>query len=170
MKYAVLFLLLLVTACVKEPVGYYLDQGVVEITADTAQVIFNVPDPDNNGWNPGGDGEVAKVISLTMKEKSGRDLAITGIYWVFYNISDGYVDDGYLNYHPPFEVPDGSETPLDLTITVTEAIANNLDDHDGAHDDYSGTGTIKITVGGYDLERGNAINVIPVYIPIRVSR
>lgn len=170
MKYAALLLLLLAAACVKEPVGYYYDGGVVEITADTAQVVFNVPDPDGNGWNPGGDGEAAKAIALTLNELSDKDLAITGVYWVFYNISDGYVDDGYVNYYPPFELPKGSETPLDVTVTVTEAIANNLDDHDGAQDDWSGTGTIKITCSGFDCERGNAINDIPVYIPIRVAR
>lgn len=170
MKYAVLLLLLLVAACVKEPISYYYDGGIVEITADTAQVVFNVPDPGGDGWDWGDSGEVVKAIDLTLKERADKDVAITSVHWIFYNISDDYVDDGYINYNPPFQVPSGSETALALSVTVTEGIADNLDDHDGAQDDYSGTGTIKFYCLGFDQERGNAIYTIPFYLPIRVAR
>jgi len=170
MKYVALLLLLLSAACVKEPVGIYTDVGVVEITADTAQVVFNVPDPGNDGWNWGDPGEVTKNIDLTLKEQSGKDLSITSVYWAIYNLSDEYVGGGYKNYNPPFQVPSGSETALAFPVTVTEYIAGDLDDHDGANGDYSGTGTIKITCSGFDNERGNDINDIPLYLGIRVAR
>ena len=57
-----------------------------------------------------------------------------------------------------------------VSVTVDEGIANNLDDHDGAQDDFSGTGTIKFTVGGFDRHWGNAINDIPSYTPMRVAK
>ncbi len=170
MKYLALLLLLLVAACVKEPIGYYYDGGIVEITADTAQVVFNVPDPGGDGWSWGDTGEVVKAIDLTLKERSDRDLAITSVYWIFYNINDDYVDDGYINFNPPFQVPKGSETALALSVTVTEGIADDLDDHDGAQDDYAGTGTIRVTCSGFDKERGNSIGDIPLYLGIRVAR
>jgi len=170
MKYLALLLLLLVAGCVKEPIGYYYDGGVVEITADTAQVVFNVPDPGGDGWNWGDSGEVVKAIDLTLNERGDKDVAITSVYWTFYNISDDYVSGGAIDYNPPFQVPKGSETALALSVTVTEGIADNLDDHEGAQDDYAGTGTIRITCTGYDKERGNTIYNIPLYLGIRVAR
>jgi hypothetical protein len=170
MRYLLFFLLLLTIACVKEPIGTYPEGGVVAIGSDTAEVLFNVPDVDNDGWHNNDSGEVIKTLNLTFKEKGGQDVAITSVYWVFYNYYGEYVQGAYVDFVPPLEVLAGSEKSYALSVTVDEGIANNLDDHDGAQDDFSGTGTIKFTVGGFDRHWGNAINDIPSYTPMRVAK
>lgn len=166
-----LFLLLLLTiACVKEPIASYDERGVIEIGSDTAAVLFNVPDPGNDGWHNYDSGEVAKTLNLTFKEKGGLDVAITTINWTFYNINGEQVASDYIDFMPPLDVTAGSQINYALSVTVDEGIANNLDDHDGAADDFSGAGTIKFMVSGFDRHWGNAINDIPSYTPMRVAK
>ena len=166
-----LLLLLMVVACVKEPIGSYDEAGVIEIGSDTAAVLFNVPDTDSlPGWSPWGDGEATKTVTLTFKEKGGLDVSITMVSWVFYNVDGDQVSSDYIDFLPPLEVLARSQETYDLSVTVDEAIANNLDDHDGSQNDWSGTGTIKFLVSGFDRHWGNAINDIPSYTPMRVAK
>ena len=170
MRYLLFLLLLLTIACVKEPIATYPEGGVISVGSDTAEVLFNVPDVDNDGWNWGDSGEVVKTLNLTFKEKGGLDVAITSVYWSFYNYYGQYVQGAYVDFVPPLEVLANSQQTYALSVTVSEGIANNLDDHDGAQDDFSGTGTIKFTVVGFDRHWGNAINDIPSYTPMRVAK
>jgi hypothetical protein len=172
MRYLLFLLLLLTIACVKEPIGSYDEGGVIEIGSDTAVVLFNVPDPGDDGWGNGMNdtGEVVKTMDLTFREKGGQDVAITTVYWTFYNHDGGYVSSGYVDFVPPFDVLAGSQEAYTLSVTVDEGIANNLDDHDGSPDDWNGTGTIKFMVTGFDRHWGNDINDIPSYTPMRVAR
>lgn len=170
MRYLLFFLLLLTIACVKEPIATYPEGGVVSITSDTVEVLFNVPDVDNDGWNWGDTGQVVKTLNLTFNEKGGEDVAINTVYWAFYNHNGEYVQGDYIDFVPPLEVLAGSEKSYALSVTVNESIAHNLDDHDGAQGDFSGTGTIKFTVSGFDRHWGNAINDIPSYTPMRVAK
>jgi len=172
MRYLLFFLLLLTIACVKEPIATYPEGGVISIGSDTAEVLFNVPDTDSiiPGWTPWGDGEATKTLNLTFKEKGGLDVAITSVYWAFYNLNGELVQGDYIDFVPPLEVLAGSEKSYALSVTVDEGIANNLDDHDGAQDDFSGTGTIKFMASGFDRHWGNDINDIPSYTPMRVAK
>jgi hypothetical protein len=170
MRYLLFFLLLLTIACVKEPIATYPEGGVVSITSDTTEVLFNVPDVDNDGWNWGDTGQVVKTLNLTFNEKGGEDVAINTVYWAFYNLNGELVQGDYIDFVPPLEVLAGSENTYALSVTVNESIAHNLDDHDGAQGDFSGTGTIKFTVSGFDRHWGNAINDIPSYTPMRVAK
>jgi hypothetical protein len=170
MRYALFLLLLLTIACVKEPIATYPEGGVIEIGSDTAEVLFNVPDPANDGWHWNDSGSVVKTLNLTFKEKGGLDVAVTTVYWSFYNIDGELVSSDYVDFVPPLEVLAGGQGTYALSVTVDEGIANNLDDHDGAQDDFSGTGTIKFTVNGFDRHWGNDINDIPSYTPMRVAK
>jgi len=170
MRYLLLFSLVLLIACVKGPIATYPDLGVVEVTSDTVLVVFNVPDPDNNGWNPGGGGSTSKPINIKLKERADKDVSINSLVWIFYNADAEIVDIEAQDYIPPIEIEAGKEYSLTVTVTVDERIADNIDDHDGGVDDFLGNGTIEFYVEGYDLERGEEINSIPSYTKIQVQK
>ncbi len=160
--------------CVKEPVGWYEDVGIVEITTDTLLVTFHVPDtdtgPGNPGWNPWGNGSASQDLSITLKEKSKKDVAVTTLRWQFYDINGSLVNSHSETYVPPLEIKGGKEITYTVTIIVDEAVADDLDHADGADNDYYGRGTIKFIGEGYDLIRGEDINCIYSYTPMEVRK
>lgn len=173
-KYLGLILLILLANCVKEPLAWYEDVGVVEIHTDTTVITFHVPDTDtgqgNPGWNPGGNGSASQDLSITLREKAKKDVAITTLHWEFYNINGDRVAQRSESYVPPIEIDGGKEYSYTLSVIVDERIADDLDDADGANNDYYGRGTIKFIAEGYDLIRGEEINCIYSYTPILVTK
>ncbi|MEO0094296.1 MAG: hypothetical protein ABIL18_06025 [candidate division WOR-3 bacterium] len=160
--------------CVKEPVAWYEDVGVVEIITDTTLITFHVPDtdtgPGNPGWNPWGSGSASQDLSITLKEKAKKDVAITSLRWQFFDIDGSQVASRSESYVPPIEIAGGKEHSYTVSIIVDEGIADDLDDADGANNDYYGRGTVKFIVEGYDLIRGENINCIYSYTPIEVRK
>ncbi|MEO0137248.1 MAG: hypothetical protein ABIL39_09515 [candidate division WOR-3 bacterium] len=176
-KYIMCFVVLLgwmLIGCVKEPVAWYEDVGVVEINTDTSLVTFHVPDtdtgPGNPGWNPWGSGSASQDLTITLKEKAKKDVAITSLRWQFFDIDGSQVASRSESYVPPIEIAGGKEHSYTVSIIVDEGIADDLDDADGANNDYYGRGTIKFIVEGYDLIRGENINCIYSYTPIEVRK
>lgn len=173
-KYLGLILLVLLANCVKEPLSWYEDVGVVEIQTDTTVITFHVPDTDTNpgnpGWNPWGGGSASQDLSITLREKAKKDVAITSLRWHFYDVDGGHVASRSENYVPPIEIDGGKEFSYTISVIVDEGIADDLDDADGANNDYNGRGTIKFIVEGYDLIRGEEINCIYSYTPILVTK
>jgi len=174
MKFLPLILVLALVACVKEPLGLYPDVGVVTVTSDSVRINFNVPDsyPDtlNPGWTPNGGGLASKTMSVVLKETAKKDVCVEALHWQFFDVNGNYVDSHTDEYIPPIEIKGGQDTTYSITIDVWEDIAYHLDHADGAQYDFSGTGTIKFYVEGYDLQRGEDINTIPSYTPISVSQ
>ncbi|MGB9719935.1 MAG: hypothetical protein ACPL28_00435 [bacterium] len=172
--FALLGLLFVLINCVKEPLAWYEDVGVVEIVTDTLVVTFHVPDtdtgPGNPGWNPWGSGSASQDLSITLKEKAKKDVAISTLRWQFYDINGNLVANRSESYVPPIEIDGGKEYTYTVSIIVDEGTADDLDDADGANNDYNGRGTIKFIVEGYDLIRGENINCIYSYTPIEVRK
>lgn len=173
-KYLGLIILILFANCVNEPLAWYEDVGVVEVQTDTTVITFHVPDtdtgPGNPGWNPEGNGSASQDLSITLKEKAKKDVAITSLRWQFYDINGSHVASRSENYVPPIEIGRGKEYSYTISVVVNEGIADDLDDADGATNDYYGRGTIKFIVDGYDLIRGEEINCIYSYTPIEVRK
>ncbi len=167
-------LLFVIINCVKEPLAWYEDVGVVEVVTDTLLITFHVPDtdtgPGNPGWNPWGSGSASQDLSITLKEKAKKDVAITSLRWQFFDINGNQVASRSENYVPPIDIDGGKEYSYTVSIIVDERIADDLDDEDGANNDYYGRGTIKFIVEGYDLIRGEHINCIYSYTPIEVRK
>ncbi len=174
LSFAVVAFLFAFINCVKEPIAWYEDVGVIEITTDTTLVTFHVPDtdtgPGNPGWNPWGNGSASQDLSITLKEKAKKDVAISTLRWQFFDINGSQVASRSESYVPPIEIAGGKEYSYTVSIIVDERIADDLDDEDGAANDYYGRGTIKFIVDGYDLIRGEAINCIYSYTPIEVRK
>jgi len=169
-----LIVLVLLANCVKEPLAWYEDVGIVEIKTDTTLVTFHVPDtdtgPGNPGWNPWGSGSASQDLSITLKEKAKKDVAVTTLRWQFYDVNGSLVANRSESYVPPIEIDGGKEFVYTVSIIVDEGIADDLDDADGANNDYNGRGTIKFIAEGYDLIRGESINCIYSYTPIEVRK
>lgn len=172
MKYLPLLAILLAVACVKEPVAWYYDVGVIEIISDTLTVSFNVPDTDtlSPGWDPNGNGEASKDLSITFREKAKKDVAITVLEWSFFDVDGAWIVNRSEIFVPPIEIRGGQEFTYTATVKVNEFIADRLDDADGSQDDFSGDGTIEFNVEGYDLVRGDDLNSIPSFTPIHVQK
>ncbi|MEO0216464.1 MAG: hypothetical protein ABIL70_07915 [candidate division WOR-3 bacterium] len=169
-KYLSLVALLIIIACVKEPVGWYPDVGVIEVKSDTTTVTFHVPDPDGNGWHQWEGGEASQEMTITLKEKAKKDVAISKLKLEFYDENGDEVASYSEHYVPAIEIDGGKEYSYSVVVNVNEGIADKLDDETGAKDDFFGNGTIKFSVEGYDLQRGEAINCIPSYTPIQVEK
>ncbi len=176
-KYSGVFatlILFVVIGCVKEPIAWYEDVGIVEITTDTTLITFHVPDtdtgPGNPGWNPWGNGSASQDLSITLKEKAKKDVAITSLEWEFFDVNGSHVATRSEIYVPPIEIGGGKEHTYTVSIVVNENIADDLDDADGAENDYYGRGTIMFIVEGYDLNRGEEINCIYSYTPMEVRK
>jgi len=157
-------------ACIKEPIAMYEDVGVIEVHSDTSVVLFNVPDPDNNGWNWSGSGECSKELTIILKEKAHKDVSIDRLNWKFYDLNGNSVGSRHKDYVPPITIKSGNEISCTVSVRVNEDIADELDDATGAVDDFYGEGTIEFNVEGYDTERGNTINTIPSYTPLKVQK
>jgi hypothetical protein len=171
MKYLLLILVLALVACVKEPLGLYPDVGVVVVTSDSVRINFNVPDNDTiPGWPQGGWELATKNMSIVLKETAKKDVCVEVLHWQFFDIDGNLVGSDADEYVPPIELKGGQDTTFSMTIDVWQDIAYHLDNADGAQDDYSGNGTIKFYVDGYDLQRGEDINTIPAYTPMSVSQ
>jgi len=169
MRYLPLLFVVLLIACVKEPIGWYPDVGVVEVSSDSTKVEFTVSDPDGDGWHYGDDGEGARDLVIALQEKAKKDVSIYRVTWEVYDIHPDEVSSDYKDLVPPIDIKAGSDTTVTVTIRITESVANSLDDADGGDDD-NGNGNIKFSVLGYDQERGEDINDIPSYTPIHVHK
>ncbi len=157
-------------ACVSEPVAWYWDIGVIEMSSDTLTVTFNVPDPDTNGWHPWEPGEGSQQMTVTLIEKGKKDVVIDRVIWRIYTLDRGLVASYDEDYIPPLLVEAKHELDVTVTVTISEGVADDLDDATGDNDDFNGEGYIQFSVDGYDIERGNEINCIPSYTMIRVQR
>jgi hypothetical protein len=169
-----LILVLAVVACVKEPLGLYPDVGVVVVTSDSVRVNFNVPDSDPDtmspGWEPGYAGSATKNMTVILKETAKKNVHVESLHWQIFDINGDLVGSDNNEYVPPIEIKGGQDTTFTITVEVWEGWANDLDDADDPADDYSGIGTIKFYVDGYDLQRGEDINCVPSYTPMSVSQ
>ncbi|MCX7995654.1 MAG: hypothetical protein N3A65_07795 [candidate division WOR-3 bacterium] len=170
----IMFATALLLNCIKEPVAWYEDVGIVEITTDTTITTFHVPDtdtgPGNPGWNPWGNGSASQDFTIKLKEKSKKDVAVSTLRWQFFDVNGTHIASRSETYVPPIEIDGGKEYTYTVSIIVDERIADDLDDEDGAANDYYGRGTIKFIVEGYDLIRGEEINCIYSYTPIEVRK
>ncbi len=162
--------LFLIVACVKEPIGWYPDVGVIEVKSDTLVVTFHVPDPNSNGWHPGEGGEASQELTITLKEKAKKDVAISKLNLEFYDENGSEIATHLEHYVPAIEIDGGKEYSYSVVVKVSEGIADELDDETGAENDFLGKGIIKFSVEGYDLQRGEEINCIPSYTPIQVEK
>jgi hypothetical protein len=176
MKYLLpLMLVLAFVACVKEPLGLYPDVGVVVVTSDSLRINFNVPDSDpdtilHKGWEPGYNGSATKDMTVILKETAKKDVIVEALHWQIFDVNGSLVGTDGDSYMPPLEIKGGQDTTYTVTIEVWEGWARTLDNADLPQDDFSGTGTIKFYVDGYDLQRGEDINTIPSYTPMSVSQ
>ena len=165
-----LLLVLALVACVKEPVALYPDQGVVVMTSDSVTVGFIVPDTDSvAGWNPVGNGEALKTMTVILKENGNKDINVEDVSWSFYDCDGNYLASRNETYIPPIKIESGKDTTITVDVTVWEHLAYDLDNADGTEDNL-GSGTIVFEASGYDLERGNDINCVPSYTPMSVSK
>ncbi len=166
-----LLLTLALVACVKEPVSLYPDLGVIVMTSDSVSVNFIVPDTDTMlpGWSPG-TGEAVKNMTVILKENGNKDVHVEEISWEFYDVDGDYLESHHETYIPPITIESGKDTTITVSVTVSEDLADELDDADGTVDDFIGSGTIMFEADGYDLERGQSINCVPSYTPMSVSK
>jgi len=170
-KYLGLIILVLLANCVKEPLAWYEDVGVVEVKTDTTLITFHVPDTDTlPGWNPWGGGTASQDLSVTLREKAKKDVAVTTLRWQFYDVNGSLVANRSESYVLPIDIDGGKEYTYTISVIVDEGIADDLDYAYGADNDYNGQGTIKFIVEGYDLIRGESINCIYSYTPIEVRK
>ena len=157
-------------ACVNEPIAWYWDQGVIEMSSDTVTVNFNVPDPDTNGWHQWESGDGSQQMTVTLTEKGKKDVVIDRVVWRIYTLDRGFVASYDEDYIPPILIEAKQDLPVTVTVTINEGIADDLDDATGDQNDFLGQGYIEFSVEGYDIERGNEINCIPSYTLIQVQR
>lgn len=165
-----LLLVLALVACVKEPVSLYPDLGVIVMTSDSVSAGFTVPDADTiPGWDPIGNGEALKNMTVILKENGNKDVHIEEVSWSFYDCDGNYIASRNEIYIPPITIESGKDTTITVEVTVWEHLAYDLDNADGTENN-SGSGTIMFEADGYDLERGQSINCVPSYTPMSVAK
>lgn len=156
--------------CSKESTPIYWDKGMVEISLiQTGRIDFFVPDQGDSGWNYYDDpGEDTVTLDFAVKNLTDKELSLSGIYWRLF-AGNEWVWSEYNENVPPVIFPANDSTTIQVSIIVSEYIAYWVDHSDG-FDDFSGTGTFKFWMTGYDNERYDDIGSNYLYAEMSVAK
>ncbi len=165
-RYLFFFFVLLLASCSLQNIPVYDFKPVIEIKADTTEMLFNVPDLEPDGWW-NGDGICTIEREIEFKETAGLDAYITDINWMIISNNNNVVVSKAIKMAKPFTIKNETFI-MDLDIILSENDAIELDEADG-HQDNVGTGSLIINATFYD-ERAKLYSSVPLYISIRVLK
>ena len=165
-RYLFFFFVLLLASCSLQNIQVYTYQPVIEIKADTTEMLFNVPDLEPDGWW-NGDGVCTIEREIEFKETAGLDAYITDINWMIISNANNVVVSKTIKMAEPMTIRSESFT-MDLEVILSENDAIELDEADD-HQDNVGTGSLIIHATFYD-ERAETYSSVPLYISIRVLK
>ena len=111
-------------------------------------------------------GKVTLVCAVS-KDITEKGAVVSSINWTLYDASGIEVTSGSTFIGEIMHEGDTVET--EIMIALSEGHANQIDDADGADDDFAGSGVFEFTISGRDPEYGNVLNYIPDLASMSVS-
>lgn len=166
MKRFILIIAVLIIIACSTQMQVYDYRPVIEISGDTTEIVFNVPDNEPDGWHSG-DGMDTETIILTLKETAGTEAYITDMKYSVISYENESVSERVIKLSSPVELT-GSEEKYTLYLEIDEETAMELDEDNGIVDNV-GPGSIKIECSFYD-KSGGKYSSVPFYIPIKVLK
>jgi hypothetical protein len=158
-----------VISCSKESTAVYWERGMVEISlGQTGRIDFFVPDQGDSGWNYNDPGADTVTLDFSVKNLSDMELSLSGIYWQIH-AGDYWIWADRDERVPPIIFPAHDSTAIQVQIIINENCAHQIDQSDGI-DDYSGTGTFKFSMTGYDNEYYEDIRSNYIYTEMSVAK
>jgi hypothetical protein len=156
--------------CGEESTAVYWDKALVEIALiQSGRIDFFIPDEGDSGWqnysDPGAD---TVILDFTVENLSDKELSLTEMYWILY-AGNQWIHSEPHEYVPPIILPANGSMTIPLSVIITEYIAYYVDHADGI-DDFTGTGTFKFWINGYDNELYEYIRHNYVYNEMMVSK
>lgn len=143
-----------------------IDAGVVNINC-TSEDNFPISDEDTPGWKQNEGGAATLTLYFVIEDIGDTGAAVSSIDWTLYDAKGNYVTSE--SYFIGKKIDKGGSTEAEILITLRESHANQIDDADGAADDFSGSGTFEFTLQGRDSEYGALLNYVPDFAPMTVS-
>ena len=135
--------------------SWVYDYGIVKVTGPTTPIIFRVTDAGTSGWNPWEDGYGTATVALTLKETAGKEVGVTSVHWTLYDANGHHVASGTKLVDKTIAA-NGTET-VSISITLSEAHANRIEDADRPTDDFAGSGKFEFEVSGQDTKHAKSI-------------
>lgn len=164
-----IFSLVVLFNCSSETTPVYWDRAMVEISLiQTGRIDFFVPDQGDSGWNYYDPGADTIIIEFAVKNLSDAELSLAGISWSLHT-GDRWIAFGIDENVPPVIFLANDSTTMHAAVVIYEGTANAVDSSDGLAD-FSGTGTFKFGMNGYDNERYEDIRSNYLYVEMSVAK
>jgi len=167
---AVFAFIILTINCGEESTAVYWDKALVEIDlVQSGRIDFFVPDEGDSGWhNPLDPGADTVILDFTVENQSNKEVSLTAMG------CDLYAEGQYVYYKqdvyvPPVILPGNGSMSIQFSVIITESVAYQIDHSDGI-DDFTGTGTFRFWITGYDNELYEYIRHNYAYNEMMVSK